>query len=74
MSIYGRAQNSWDRSAACTSQKVHCTTFGKERVHPKELFKSVIPMSVALLLRNLRTELRKKPCNKNDAPAEMPRK
>ena len=39
----GRAQNSWDESAARVRQKVHLTTqkFGKERFHRKELCRSV---------------------------------
>ena len=47
------------------------TKFGKERVHRRELFRSVNLTSVVLMLQNSRTELRKKPCNKKDAPVEM---
>ena len=69
---YRGAQNSRDQSAACVSQKVRFTPqkFGEERVHRKELFRSVNTASVVLMLPNSRREHRKKPCNKNDAPAE----
>ena len=70
--FYGRAHNSRDRSAACTTRKVpYSTQVGKERVHRREFFRSVNVTSVALKLYNLGTDPRKKPCNKNDAPAEM---
>ena len=44
---------------------------GKERVHPKVLLIILNLMSVAPMLRNLRTDLKKKPWDKTDAPAEM---
>ena len=70
--FYGRAPNPWDLSAACTTRKVpYSTQVGKERVHRREFFRSVNVTSVALKLYNLGTDPRKKPCNKNDAPAEM---
>ena len=71
--FYGRAHNSQDRCAACTSQKVHYATwkFGKEKIRPNVLFSILTLMSMALMLRNSRTDLRKKPWNKSDVPARV---
>ena len=43
---------------------------GKERVHRKELFRSVGLKSGAFVLQHSRIEHQKRLCNKNDAPAE----
>ena len=71
--FYGRAQNPWSRSAACTSQKVPYATskFGKQRVHRRLLISILNHMSVAHVLQNMRTDPGKKLWNKTNAPAEM---
>ena len=70
--FHGRAQNSWDQSAAWNSQSVLNATwkFGKEKVHRKVWFSTLILMSAALMLQNLRTGLQNRLWNKSDAPAE----
>ena len=45
--------------------------FGKEKIRPNVLFSILTLMSIALMLRNSRTDLRKKPWNKSDVPARV---
>ena len=44
--------------------------FGKERIHREELSKSVNHMSEVFARQNLWKDHMRKPCTKNDAPAE----
>ena len=48
----------------------HQIKFGKERVHRKELFKSVNLMSAVPARPGLRRGHKRKPCTKKDAPAQ----
>ena len=59
-SISRRSQNSKNRSATCSAQKVHYATKNrKNRVHLKVSISSLNVMSVAPTLQNLWTDLRK---------------
>ena len=49
----------------------HLKKIGKERVHRKEVFKSVNLKNAIRVRQNLRTGHFRKLCNKKDAPAEM---
>ena len=58
--FHRRAQKTWDQSAACNSQKVRYDT-RKEGSIARYGSAQVVLMSVALVLKKLRTGLRKKP-------------
>ena len=65
----------WVRIAPSHSPRAHGTTytFGKESVHRKELCKSVKLKNAMRVRQKLRIGHSKKPCTKNDAPAEKHR-
>ena len=71
-SIYGRAQNLWDQIAPSDFRKAPYTTskIGNEGSIAKGLFRNVNLKSATLVRPKSRIEHRKKPYNKNDAPAE----
>ena len=58
------------RSVRFSKRTLHHVKYREKRVHRSELFRIVNLTSVVLIFQNSRKEQRKKPCTKNDAPAE----
>ena len=70
--FYGRTQNPCEHSAACNSQKgtLRQVKIREKRIRRKVRFSTLDLMTAVSILKNMRTDLKRKLWSKNDASAE----